>query len=91
MTNYERIKIRVQESSIEDADKQSILDQFAEVSDENLPEIAELFDSKPEWVGIFNDNRKAKREAVRSGDSSKFKEIIEQEKKYLNELTYGLD
>jgi hypothetical protein len=91
MTNYERIKIKVQESTIDEADKQAILDQFVEVSDENLPEIADLFESKLEWVAIFNDNRKAKREAARSGDASKFKEILEQEKKYLNELTYGLD
>ncbi|MBX4197729.1 hypothetical protein KW782_00135 [Candidatus Parcubacteria bacterium] len=91
MTNYERIKAKVQDSSIEQNDKQIILDFFAEVSDENLVEIADLFEQKPEWVKIFNDNRKAKLKAFASGDESELNEILEQEKKYLNELTYGLD
>lgn len=91
MTNYERIKAKVQESSLEQADKQHILDQFAEVDDEALMEIAELFEDKPEWIGIYNDNRKAKQKAFASGDSSAITEILEQEKKYLNDLTFGLD
>jgi hypothetical protein len=91
MSNYERIKTKVQGSSIEQNDKQVILDLFADVADENLVEIADLFDEKPEWVGIFNENRKQKQQAFTSGDSAQLSTILEQEKKYLNDLTYGLD
>jgi hypothetical protein len=91
MSNYERIKAKVQESSLEQDDKQHILDQFAEVSDESLTEIAELFEDKPEWIGIYNENRKAKIKAFASGSESEKQEILEQEKKYLNDLTFGLD
>jgi hypothetical protein len=91
MTNYERIKTKVMAAEMEENDKQQILDQFAEVADENLMEIADLFDEKPEWLRIFNDTRKSKQEAFASADESKLQTILEQEKKYLNDLTFGLD
>jgi hypothetical protein len=91
MSNYERIKEKVEASSLEQQDKQIILDQFAEVSDETLEEIADLFEEKPVWVTIYNDNRKAKLKAAATGDASAAQEILEQEKKYLNDLTFGLD
>ncbi|MDQ3014513.1 MAG: hypothetical protein M3Q73_01465 [bacterium] len=91
MTNYERIKTKVQASPLEQADQQSILDQFAEVSDENLMEIADLFHDKPEWVEIYNNTRKQKMAAFASGDESALENILEQEKKYLEDLTFGLD
>jgi hypothetical protein len=91
MSNYERIKAKVQDSSLEQDDKQQIIDYFAEISDEYLMEIADLFEDKPEWINIYNDTRKAKQKAVASGDESVMNDILEQEKKYLSDLTFGLD
>ena len=48
MTNYERVKTKVEASSIEQSDKEQIISLFADVADENLTEIANLFDEKPE-------------------------------------------
>jgi hypothetical protein len=91
MQNYQRIKTCVQNSSIPTQDQKEITDFFAEVSDEFLAEIAELFEKKKDWVSIYNDNRKKKREAVRSGNQELLNQILEEEKKYINDLTYGLD
>lgn len=91
MNNYERIKAKVNASSISVEDKKTVLDMFAEVTDEALIDIADLFEESPHWVEKFNDNRKAKQRAVATNDPNLWREILEQEKKYLNDLTYGLD
>jgi hypothetical protein len=91
MSNYERIKTSINASPVADADKKVMADIFAEIADENLSDIAALFEKDGSWVEKFNDNRKMKQKAATSGDSSLWKEILEQEKKYLNDLTYGLD
>lgn len=91
MNNFERIKKAVEASTISVDDKTVISDLFAQVSDENLLDIADLFEKKSSWVSIFNDNRKKKIEAYSNGNQDAWNEILEQEKKYLEELTYGLD
>ena len=91
MTNYERIKTSINASSVSDADKKSMVDVFAEVDDANLSDIAKLFEKDASWVEKFDQNRKAKMKAATSSDQSLWKEILEQEKKYLADLTYGLD
>ncbi|MES2436881.1 MAG: hypothetical protein V4519_02625 [Patescibacteria group bacterium] len=90
-TNYERIKVCVASSTISDTDKKYITDLFAEVADQNLAEIAELFESKPKWVAMFNDNRKKKQEAYASGDASAWQSILEEEKKMMDDLLYDRD
>jgi hypothetical protein len=91
MTHYETIKQVVTASTIPDTDKAIIIDTFATVSDDSLEEIASLFTKKPEWVSIFNENRKKKQAAYASGDPSAWNEILEEEKKYMNDLMYDLD
>ena len=91
MSNYERIKAVVVTSTIPDTDKEFIINLFAEVSDENLPEIAALFENKPEWVAIFNDNRKKKLQAAQTGNDAAWQKILEEEKIILNKLAYDAD
>jgi uncharacterized pyridoxamine 5'-phosphate oxidase family protein len=91
MKNFDQIKMSIQSAMVPTEDKQVMIDIFAEVTDENLEEIAELFMKKPEWVSIFNENRKKKMEAYKTGDESLWTELIEQEKKYVQDLTFGLD
>lgn len=91
MTNYERIKTSINAAMVEQGDKQTMIDVFAEVADENLADIANLFEKDPSWVMKFNDNRKAKQKAAASNDPSLWQEILDQEKKYLQDLTYNLD
>jgi hypothetical protein len=89
--NYERIKASITASSVSAEDKKSMIDVFAEVADENLGDIANLFEKDISWVAKFDENRKMKHKAATTNDSSLWKEILEQEKKYLADLTYGLD
>jgi len=91
MSNYERIKTSINAAQVEPADKDIMINVFAEVADENLADIANLFEKDPSWVMKFNDNRKAKQKAAASNDASLWQEILDQEKKYLQDLTFGLD
>lgn len=91
MTNYERIKNSINASLVDAGAKQSMIDVFAEVDDANLSDIANLFEKDPSWVMKFNDNRNAKQKAAAANDPALWQEILEQEKKYLQDLTYGLD
>ena len=78
-------------STVPDEEKKFLIDIFAEVSDECLADIAKLFEEKGNWVEKFNENRSAKLKACASGDTEAFKKILEQEKKYIDDLTYNLD
>lgn len=91
MNNHDRIKAQISASTILESDKQELNDIFAQISDDSLVDIADLFEKSPKWVQVFNDNRKAKQRAMTSRDQSLWQEILEQEKKYMSELTYGLD
>jgi hypothetical protein len=90
MSNYEKIKASVIASSVADSDKKVMLEVFAKVDEASLCDIAELFQKDKSWVDKFNENRKMKHKAA-TEDSSLWKEILEKEKKYLSDLTYGLD
>jgi hypothetical protein len=83
--NYEKIKAVINASSLASQHKNELIDIFAEIDDANL------FEKEKSWVEKFNDNRQAKLAAARKNDPSLWNEILEQEKKYLNDLTYGLD
>jgi hypothetical protein len=89
--NYEKIKAVINASSLASQHKNELIDIFAEIDDNNLSDIANLFEKEKSWVEKFNDNRQAKLAAARKNDPSLWNEILEQEKKYLNDLTYGLD
>jgi hypothetical protein len=91
MTNYERVKTCVAASGVSADDMKTMIDIFAEVDDANLTDIAKLFEKDASWVHKFNDNRKAKQKAAAAGDPALWQEILEQEKKYLQDLTFGLD
>jgi hypothetical protein len=90
-TNYESIKTAIQASSISDAEKKIMADIFANVADENLADIALLFNEDVKWVERVNESRKMKLKAAVTGDEKLWNEILEQQKKYINDLTYGLD
>lgn len=89
--NFDRIKLAVSASNISDQDKEHLTEIFTKVSDDALSGIAELFEQNGDWVAKFNENRCMKQDAVNSGDPSIWQKILEKEKQYLNELTYGLD
>jgi hypothetical protein len=90
-SHYERIKARIMASPAPDQDKKAMIDVFAQVEDANLADIANLFEKDRNWVEKFNNNRKAKQKAAAANDPTLWQEIIEQEKKYLQDLTFGLD
>lgn len=89
--NFERVRAAIAASSVSDDHKKELSDIFAEVSDDCLADIADLFEQKGGWVEKFDENRTMKRDAASSGDPSAWQQILEREKKYLEELTYGLD
>ncbi len=89
--NFERIKKCINASSALPADKQSMLNAFANVADENLVDIAKLFEKEEKWVLMFNENRKMKVKAATTNDPVLWQEILDKEKKYLDDLTFGLD
>lgn len=89
--NFDRVKASVESSTVPESDKKFLMDVFAEVSDDCLADIAKLFEEKGNWVEKFNENRSAKLKAFSSGDTAEFQKIIDQEKKYIDDLTYGLD
>jgi hypothetical protein len=89
--NYYRIKTAVNASTLPPEDKTSLINMFADIADENLIDIANLLNKDPQWIEKFNENRKMKIKAATSNDPSVWQELLEQEKKYLNDLTYGLD
>jgi len=91
MKNFDRIKAAIDDSSVDSVDKMMLVDYFAGIPDDSLKNIADLFEKKGDWVAKFNDNRKKKQEALQSGNRALWKEIMEEEKKYLSEMTYGLD
>ena len=91
MTNYERIKNSIQASALSVEDKLATTEIFAVISNDYLAEIADLFEQKPEWVEIYNDNRKKKLDATQSGDESEWMKILEEEKKMLNKLVFDSD
>lgn len=89
--NFERVRSSISTSNISEQDKEHLIEIFTKVSDESLSGIAELFEQKGDWVAKFNENRCMKQEAVNSNDPTIWQKILEKEKQYLNELTYGLD
>ncbi len=92
MSNFERIhQAIVSRALIPHDDKQTMIDMFIDVNDEELDAIADLFDKKPEWVTVFNENRKKKQQAVASGDEKMWMEILEEEKKYMQDLMFDSD
>ena len=91
MSNYERIKNAIQASSLSVEDKLAITETFAVISDDYLAEIADLFEQKPEWVEIYNDNRKKKLVAAQSESEEEWMKILEEEKKMLNKLVFDSD
>jgi hypothetical protein len=91
MSHFETIKKLIQDSSLEAVDKQELVDTFAEISDESLEDIAKLLEKDPSWVIKFSDNRKKKKEAFATGSQDLWDQILEEEKKYIQEMTYGLD
>jgi len=91
MSNYERIKACINASKAQPIDKQSMIDAFADVADENLIDIAKLFEKDEKWVIMFDENRKMKVRAATSSDPILWNEILEKEKRYIADLTYGLD
>ncbi len=90
-TNFNRVRAQVMASSVPETDKRFLIDIFAEVSDDCLADIAKLFEEKGDWVAKFNENRLAKMQAFKSGNPAELQKIIDQEKKYIEDLTYGLD
>jgi len=89
--NFEKIRAAITSSSVPGEDKKYLIDFFADIDDDTLSGIAELFETKPDWVEKFNTNRKKKNEAASTGNNALWKEILEEEKKYLHDLTFGLD
>ncbi len=91
MSNYQKIIACVSTASIPETDKTDIVEIFGKISEEYLENIAFLFETKPNWITIFNETRKKKQHALASGDPSLIQEIVEQEKKYVRDLLYDLD
>lgn len=91
MNNYERISESILRAKIDNDDKAIISELFKSVPEGDLTAIADLFEKKPEWVTVFNENRKKKLQAKESQDSNLWEEILAEEKKCLEDLKYGLD
>lgn len=90
-TNFEKIKACIDAETISIEDKKAMLDIFADVADNYLEDIAALLEKDASWIKKFNDNRIAKHQALTTHNMELWNQIISQEKKYLEDLTYGLD
>ncbi len=91
MKNFDRIKAAIQASSLESADKMSMVQVYATIPDAKLQGIADLFEKKKNWVEISNDNRKKKIEALKTFDKTAWQAIVDEEKKYLEDLSFDRD
>jgi hypothetical protein len=89
--NFEKIRTCIMNSSIVNDDKMTLVDVFAEIPDELLAHVAELFEKDQTWVEKVNENKKKKEQALATGNKALWSEIMEEEKQYLNKLTYDLD
>jgi hypothetical protein len=91
MQNFERIKSSLEKSSLSSTDQLAIRNIYAEVPDEHLASLADLFEEKPEWIEIFNDNRIKKITAQQSGDAAAWQKIFDEEKKMFEKIVYDSD
>jgi hypothetical protein len=91
MTNFEKIRTIVIASSLAQEDKNAFIDIFAEIEDQNLDNVAKLLEKDVAWVEKINDNRKKKKEAFATGNKDLWNQVLEEEKQYMEDMTYDLD
>lgn len=91
MSNFDTIKSLIQASAIDSKDKMALGEAFAEVPDHYLESVAKLIQKDPSWVEKLNDNRKKKNEAMSAQNEALWNDILTEEKKYIEDLTYDLD
>ncbi|MDQ3077156.1 MAG: hypothetical protein M3Q63_03855 [bacterium] len=91
MKNYDRIRDAINNSPLESEDQLALTETFAVISDDHLEEIAELFETKPEWIETYNENRKRKLTAYHTGEEGEWNQILDEEKRMLNKLVFDSD
>ena len=76
MSASERIKQFIAESDLLDSEKNLFLKLLSRAGEEELNELAELFESDREWVQKIYRNYEAKRAAIEAGNTDIFEEVV---------------
>jgi hypothetical protein len=91
MSNFEKIRDVITASKLEAEDKAALIAIFAEVTDDLLAGTVKFLEHDPSSVVVLNDNRKRKIQAFSEGNSELWHSILEEERRYIADLTYDLD
>lgn len=76
----------IQDSDLEQEQKLELFRLFKLPDDESLVEVAKLLAIKPKYIQLIYDNYKNKEQALRNDNLSALQDIIEQEKKLIEEV-----
>lgn len=69
----------VNKSNLSKEDKKALIDIFSKATDEDIENALSLCMRDSYWLLIINDNFKAKKEALSSGDADLWKKILKGE------------
>lgn len=84
---FKRIEVAVERSGLSIADKAGLMKVIGQIDDPSAAAaIAELFESRPDWIVRVSDNYKAKQAAFAANDLSLMESIIAQEEAELEKL-----
>lgn len=81
-----RIQDLIQGSDLSKQDKIDFIDAIQSASDEELENLATLFNESPYWIGVMSDNYKQKKQASDEKSEEKWNKIVADEKAMLKNL-----
>ncbi|MBT4349530.1 hypothetical protein HN670_01930 [bacterium] len=84
--NIIKIKALILKSGLSEEDQQSLLSLFAQAKDGDLKEAVKLFENDLENVKIMDDVYKAKLKVFENKDKKGWREILEEERRSLEEM-----
>ena len=87
-TNFQKIKELIQESTLLPTEREDLLLLFTKANDQDLEPTLKLFIEDSSWIRKINENYKAKRVALATGNQALWQKIIQEEEAQLKELEH---
>lgn len=91
MPVFESIRKNIMASPLQGDEKMKLIDIFAELSSDHLESISKFIEKDPAVIVKMGANLKRKAEAFATGNRELLSQIIADEKKYIEDLTFDLD
>lgn len=85
-TNFQKIKELIQKTSVPLVEQEELFMLFANVNDQDLESVFELFSEDSSWINKINENYKAKQVALSTGNQVLWQKIVQEEEAQLKEL-----